>query len=397
MPHDALPKSHAPMIVVTDTFKALSDYAAFIVRKQGAPIIAVTGSVGKTSTREAIAAVLASKYRVFRNPANYNGRLGLPIALGALEPQHDILVLEMATDAPGEIHELCQIAPPQIGIVTNVSETHLATFGRLDAVAAEKGMLIEALPANGLALLNRDDERVWAMRVRTQASVIGVHAGTPLQLASVIAREIGRHFAIPEDGIVDALNNLPALPGRMHPLRGFNGATLIDDTFSAGPASMRAAIDAVTSNLESRISNPQSPISQHVQTFLVLGDMDQLGDEAIRLHRNIGAFIAAYASPISNPPSLFLITLGELASHISAGALDAGMDPAHVVTTYTVHDAIDFITAHARTGDVVLVKGDTSARMERVVSALLADRADVSQLARQEPGMDTSRVRLAPT
>ena len=406
MPRDAQLKPQTPIIAVDDTFKALSGYAAFIVRKHGTPIIAVTGSVGKTSAREAIAAVLSRKHNVFRNPANFNGRLGLPIALGALEPQHNILVLEMATDAPGEIHELCQIAPPQVGIVTNVSETHLATFGTLSAVAAEKGMLIEALPENGLAILNRDDARVWAMRARTQAAVIGVRADTPLKLASVIAREIGHHFAIPEDDIDTALRDLPTLPGRMRPLRGMNGATLIDDTFSAGPASMRAAIDAVIAGriAESppEAKNPNSLLSTLSQTFLVLGDMDQLGDEAIHLHRDIGAYIATKTSlvavnlqsPISN---LLLITLGELAGHIAAGALDAGMDTAHVITTYTARDAHDAVTSRANAGDIVLVKGDTSARMERVVAALLADHADVSLLARQEPGwpQSASRVRLA--
>lgn len=384
-----------PIIVVNDTYKALSDYAAAIVQQRHLPIVAVTGSTGKTSTREAIAAVLSRRYNVFRNPANYNGRLGLPIALGALEPQHNILVLEMATDAPGEIAELCQIAPPQVGIVTNVSEMHLATFGTLDAIAAEKGMLIEHLPVDGLAILNRDDARVWAMREHTHAQVIGVHADTPLQLAAAIARQIGAHFNVPTMDIDAALRDLPPLPGRMHRLRGANGMTLIDDTFSAGPASTRAAIDAVISNLEFQREAPN-----HDQTFIVLGDMDQLGDDAIRLHRDIGAYIAGRASrgginlksKISN---LLLVTLGELASHISAGALDAGMDAARVVTTYTAHDAIDFITAHAHAGDVVLVKGDTSARMERIVAALLADTADIRLLARQEPGWDTTRVRLA--
>ena len=390
----ALPDSRpVAIIAVPDTFKALSDYAAFIVRQQGAPIVAVTGSVGKTSTREAVAAVLARRFHVFRNPANYNGRLGLPIALGALEPQHNMLVLEMATDAPGEIHELCQIAPPQVGIVTNVSETHLAYFGSLDALAREKSVLIEALPPDGLAVLNMDDGRVWAMRERTRARVCGVSAAQPLQLAGHIAAKIGRYYNIPDGESEQALQGLPALPGRMHELSGVNGCRLIDDTFSASPASMRAAIQATVAYSASRSApDSQSPVARlQPQTFLVLGDMDQLGDEAVRLHRDIGALVANLHSPVSN---LFLVTLGDLAGSIAAGALDAGMNAARVMTTYTARDAIDAVRTRARAGDTVLVKGDTSARMEYVVAALLADPADRNKLARQEPGWDAAHLRV---
>ena len=372
LPVIAVEQHGAPIISVPDTFKALSDYAAYMVRKRQLPVVAVTGTVGKTSTREAIVAVLAKRYHVFRNQANFNGRLGVPIALGALEDEHQIIVLEMATDAPGEIHELTAIAPPQVGIVTRVSEKYLAYFGSLDRIAQEEVTLIEALPPTGLAILNHDDTRVWAMRQHTHARVAGVAARTPRELSAAIATEVGRHFGVPEDEITAALEHLPALAGRMNTLRGVNGSTLIDDTFSANPASMRAALEATL---------------HHARTFLVLGDMDQLGDASIHLHREVGAFVAAHADG-----STYLVTYGELARHIADAALDAGMDPAHVCTTYIVRDAIDYIRQHAHAGDVVLVKGDTSARMERIVTALLADPADARLLARQEPGWESVRV-----
>jgi alanine racemase len=389
----------ATIVSVPDTFKALSDYASYIVRRRKLPIVAVTGSVGKTSTREAVAAVLSRRYCVFRNPANFNGRLGLPIALGALEPQHEMLVLEMATDAPGEIAELCAIAPPEVGIVTRVSEAHLAYFGSLEAIAREKGALVEALPPDGLAILNRDDPRVWAMRTRTRARVLGVSAASPLKLAAVIAAEVGRQFGVPGPEIESALQALPALPGRLTVLPGVNDSILIDDTFSASPASMRTAVEMVMSR-QSLVAGDQPPQplipNPHCRTFLVLGDMDQLGDESVRLHREIGTLIATPHSPLPNSqlpaPGTYLITYGELAHHIADAALDAGMDPAHVVTTYVMRDAIGYVKQHARTGDVVLVKGDISTRMERVTAALLADPADVSRLVRQEPGWESVRV-----
>ncbi len=372
LPVIAVEQHGASIISVPDTFKALSDYATYMVRKRQLPVVAVTGTVGKTSTREAIVAVLAKRYHVFRNQANFNGRLGVPIALGALEDEHQIIVLEMATDAPGEIHELTAIAPPQVGIVTRVSEKYLAYFGSLDRIAQEEVTLIEALPPTGLAILNHDDARVWAMRQHTHAQVAGVAARTPRELSAAIATEVGRHFGVPEDEITAALEHLPALAGRMNTLRGVNGSTLIDDTFSANPASMRAALEATL---------------DHARTFLVLGDMDQLGDASIHLHREVGTFVTAHADG-----NTYLVTYGELARHIADAALDAGMDPAHVCTTYIVRDAIDYIRQHAHAGDVVLVKGDTSARMERIVAALLADPADARLLARQEPGWESVRV-----
>ncbi|MCL5994602.1 MAG: alanine racemase, partial [Chloroflexi bacterium] len=423
--HDGPSVRHPLSVVISvpDTFRALTDYAAYVVRQRKLPIVAVTGSVGKTSTREAVAAVLSRKYHVFRNPANFNGRLGLPIALGALEPQHDMLVLEMATDTPGEITELCAIAPPQVGIVTRVSEAHLAYFGSLDAIAREKGALVEALPPDGFAILNQDDPRVWAMRTRTRAQVRGVTAPSPLDLSAAIATEAGRHFGVSGVDIATALHDLPPLHGRMNVLRGVNGITLIDDTFSANPASMRAAIEAVTggrplvaggwlrANPVGTVAGdraPESPISNtQSRVFLILGDMDQLGDDSTRLHRDIGTLIpnlAQNAEPQSRPvrwgaisPStpgrnLYLITYGELAHHIADAALDAGMDSAHIITTYVTRDAIDYVKQHAYPGDVVLVKGDTSMRMERIVAALLADPADVGQLVRQEPGWESVRV-----
>ncbi|MFN3706267.1 MAG: UDP-N-acetylmuramoyl-tripeptide--D-alanyl-D-alanine ligase [Thermoflexales bacterium] len=159
------------IVAIRDTYEALTAYARHLIRRRNLPVIAITGSVGKSSTRAAIAAVLGRRFRVFQNPANFNGRLGVPIALGALEAEHEIIVLEMGADRLGEIRELCEIAPPRVGVVTNVSEAHLAYFGSLDETAREKRALVEALPADGLAILNRDDPRAWAMRDFTAAAV----------------------------------------------------------------------------------------------------------------------------------------------------------------------------------------------------------------------------------
>lgn len=408
---EALARQHATCVIsVADTYEALTHYARYIVRRRALPVIAITGSVGKTSTRAAVAAVLSRRFRVFQNPANFNGRLGVPIALGSLEPEHEVVVLEMGADRLGEIRELCEIAPPQIGIVTNIGEAHLAYFGSLEETAREKRVVVEALPADGLAILNRDDPRVWAMRAHTRAAVVGVHTNdcdfaseasldgaAPSHLhplSRCIAREVGRRFGIPAQAIDHALATLPPLPGRMHALRGVNGALLIDDSFSASPASMRSAVDAVLADRARRAPTAAqqpgdtcAPFDGHRRCFFILGDMDQLGDRSVHLHRELGAYIARRASAQDT-----LITLGELAHHIAEGARDAGMPASSLVVTYLARDAIEYVRRHARDGDRVLVKGDVSARMERVVAALLADRQDTAKLARQEPGWEFVRV-----
>ena len=383
---DRWPSASSPgglLISVPDTYEALTRYAREAVRRRALPVIAITGSVGKTGTRAALAAVLSRRWRVFQNPANFNGRLGVPIALGGLEPDHELLVLEMGADRFGEIRELCEIAPPRIGIVTTIGEAHLAYFGSQEEIAREKRAVIEALPADGLAILNRDDLRVWDMRRHTQAEIIAVSANDrwPVDgpahlhpLSRSIAWTVGRFMGLTDDAIANALMSLPALPGRLHVLPGINGIVVVDDSFNASPASMRAAIAWLDRYRSTR-------------RFLILGDMDQLGERSAQYHREVGAFLARHADERTT-----LVTLGEQAYHIAVGARKAGMDARSIVVTYLARDAVAYVRAHARAGDCVLVKGDVSARMERVVAALLANQDDVRHLARQEPGWESVRV-----
>jgi alanine racemase len=383
---DRWPGASSPsglLISVPDTYEALTRYAREAVRRRALPVIAITGSVGKTSARAALAAVLSRRWRVFQNPANFNGRLGVPIALGGLEPDHELLVLEMGADRFGEIRELCEIAPPRIGIVTTIGEAHLAYFGSQEEIAREKRAVIEALPADGLAILNRDDLRVWDMRRHTQAEIIAVSANDcwPVDgpahlhpLSRSIAWAVGRFMGLTDDAIANALMSLPALPGRLHVLPGINGIVVVDDSFNASPASMRAAIAWLDRYRSTR-------------RFLILGDMDQLGERSAQYHREVGAFLARHADERTT-----LVTLGEQAYHIAVGAREAGMDARSIVVTYLARDAVAYVRAHARAGDCVLVKGDVSARMERVVAALLANPDDVRHLARQEPGWESVRV-----
>ncbi|NLE43997.1 MAG: alanine racemase [Chloroflexi bacterium] len=416
---DGLDDCPATCIVVPDTQTALTDWARLVIRKYGPQVVGITGSTGKTSTREVIAAVLGAQYSVFRNPSNFNGRFGLPIALAGLGPEHDVAVLELAADSFGEITDLVEVARPRLGVVTAVNHAHLAYFDTLDAIAIEKGRLVEALPADGTAVLNYDDPRVRAMRERTDAHTVtyglspdadlvasevradgeglqfmvhfpgAVGMGLPgcPNKAEVRTRLVGRHhvytvlaaiavglvYEIPWAVLVDVLDDLRPSPGRLNPLEGVGGCTILDDSFSASPASMQAALDALR----------EHPAERRIA---ILGGMAQLGGYAVEGHRAVGRTVAEIAS--------LLVTVGERGAWIARAAQDAGLAVDQIVVTYTAADVARTLKGRVRTGDVVLVKGDIDERMEHVTHALLAHpQRDAARLVRQEPGW--RRVRVA--
>ncbi len=417
-------------VLVSDTQAALRDYAAHIVRKSGVEVIGVTGSAGKTSTKEMIAAVLSTRLPVFANYGSYNGRYGLPIALGRLEPEHRIAVLEMACDGFGEIAELTRIAPPTVGVVTNVSENQIAFFGSLEAIARENGVLVAALPAGGLAVLNGDDPLAWGLGERSAATIAGfgtsamprgnqrdrqgadgsdspdylraggivsdltgtsfrVVAGegeqpVSLQLPgahqasnALAALAVGQRYGIPLDVAAHALAELATLPGRLQPLPGLDGSTILDDTYSASPAPVLAALTFLRG----------LPRQQAARRIAILGDILDLGRFAGGAYQGIGTSAAGSVD--------LLITVGEGGQGIAAAAREAGMDAGAIFVTYTNKEAIRTATSHLQPGDVVLVKGDTETRMEQVALALLAEpERDGPRLPRQAPGWEQVKLGL---
>jgi alanine racemase len=400
----ALPeqRDNVTAIIVPDIQQALSDYAAYILRKYQPRVIGVTGSSGKTTTKEAIALVLQKRFRVFKNFGSYNGRYGLPIALGELEPDHQVAVLEMACDSFGEIAELVRITQPQVGVITTINRTHLAYLGTLNNIAAEKGRLIEALPFNGSAILNADNAHVAGMVPRTQARILtfGLKSGADVRATDVTLQRdglaftlhyegqsyqgriplLGRHqiytvlaavttglvFDIPPDVALDALQNLPRVPGRMNPLPGRHGALILDDTFNASPEATMAALDTLA----------EMPGAHKVG---ILGDMPDLGDIERQAHRQIGRYAATRVER--------LVTKGEAAQDIAAAARNEGLGKHAVHVTFTGDDAAAVVEDILSPDTVVLVKGGASVRLEEVVQKLLADpERDRWKLVRQGAG-----------
>jgi len=388
-------------IQVGDTQQALIQWAQHVLGKHGTEVVGVTGSTGKTSTKEAIAAVLGRDFLVFKNFGNYNGRYGLPIALGRLLPEHQKAVLEMACDSFGEIEDLCRMTSPRVGVVTAVNHTHLEYLGSLDNIAQEKGKLVESLPRGGYAVINYDDPRVRAMRDRTAAQVITY--GTDPR-ADVCAIEIettekgirfhiryqskeyevstsllGRHnvstllaaaavgiaYGLSWDDILGALSDLEPLKGRLNPLHGLRGSLLLDDTYSASPASTLAALD-VLEELEGG------------SKIAILGDMLQLGTYEEEGHRQVGRRAAQVVD--------LLVTKGDRARLIANEAQREGLEQDRIFVTYSTDDAVRSIVNKIGSGDVVLVKGSLETRMEDVAEKLLADAASAeSVLVRQSP------------
>src|SRR2546421_2587944 len=270
-------------ITVADTRTALQDYACFILEKWHPTVIAVTGSTGKTTTKEAIATVLARSFSTFRSWQNYNDLLGLPLSLGRLEEHHEYAVLELSCDHPGEISDLCRITRPKVGVLTNISPAQLQYFGTVEGLAGELGTLLTSLPQDGMAIVNGDDELIrtlttqcvapittfspsavqdvhvaWAgvgarfiapdclvpppnspdpiNRVPTESHLLGAHHVSTM----LAAYAVGRHCGLKAEEIRHALANVYPLAGRLNPLAGVHGAKLLDDTHNAAPGAVMA-------------------------------------------------------------------------------------------------------------------------------------------------------------
>ncbi|MBZ0302558.1 MAG: alanine racemase, partial [Anaerolineae bacterium] len=400
------------VIIVKDTELAMMNWATYALEKLGAQVIGVTGSSGKSVTAEAIRLVLSQRYKVHKSTGEYHGRLRLPLALAGLRAEHEMVILEMGAWQPGEIAEMVHATHPEVGVVTHIGHAHTDTFADLDQIAHEEGLLIENLPESGLAVLNYDDDFIRMMAGRSQARVLtaGCNFGADLMAYNIVisqtktgfdlrygadryvgrwtplvskehlysvlfALAVGLHFDVPVAEGLKALTDMQPLPGRMNPLRGIHNCLLVDDSYDATPQSMEAALDWLRSMRGDGTST---------RTIFVMGDMDNLGPYTQRGHRQVGQITAEAAD--------ILVTEGAQAAIAARSAADHGQDRRSIHLTYSFQDTIAVFKDRLQLteNDIVLVKGGTSARMELVVKALLADPQDANQLARQGADWDTS-------
>ncbi len=370
---------------VSRTLDALHRWAGWWRSRFPMRVIGITGSVGKTSTKELTWAILSRRYETLKTEGNLNSEIGLPLMLLRLTPRHQRAVLEMGMYARGEIAALCAIARPVIGVVTMVGPVHLERLGSMEAIAAAKAELVEALPEDGVAVLNRDDPYVRAMAGRTRARVFFYGLDPEADLwADEIASEglegirfdlhyggevfrrvrvslLGRHsvhtalraIAV---GLLEGLTWEEIFAGlrdrraqlRLVAVPGLRGSIILDDTYNASPPSMLAALNLLA-ELEGR-------------KIAVLGDMLELGTYEIEGHRLVGGRAGAVVD--------LLITVGPRARIIAQEAMAVGLPPHRVWTCDSNPEAVEILRQILEPGDVVLVKGSRGLHMEEIVNAL---------------------------
>jgi UDP-N-acetylmuramoyl-tripeptide--D-alanyl-D-alanine ligase len=381
---DDLPPGVA-VVLVDETTAALGRLAAYHRGRYSLPVAAVTGSNGKTTTKEMMAAVLSALGPVLKPEGSFNNQWGLPLTLLRLTPAHRALALELGANQPGEIAALAAIARPTVGVVTTVAAAHTEFFGSLDGVQQEKSALVRAIPPDGAVVLNADDPRVAAMAGAARARVLRYGTGPGVDLRGTVAAagadtlEIaleaggarrtarlafaGRHnltnaLAAAGAGLALGLGLEQVAAGleAARPARGrcvwrATGALrILDDSYNANPTSMRAALDTLAA------AGPGRRIA-------VLGDMLELGAVAEPAHRELGRALAA--AGVAE-----LVGLGPLMALTVAEARAAGLAEAHHAPSF--EDTVALLLKRLAPGDLVLVKGSRGMRMERVVDALLA-------------------------
>lgn len=379
-----LPGSLPVVIQVGSTLQALQAISRAWRARFAVRVVGITGSVGKTSTKELTASVLARRYNTLKSPGNQNNEIGVPLTLLNLRPEHDRAVIEMGMYAQGEIDTLCDLAKPHIGVVTMIGPVHLERLGSMEAIVAAKRELVMSLPADGTAVLNKDDERVMSMAAHTKARVFtyGLDPTADLWAENIetmgldglrftlhYRREtlnirvplLGRHnvhtaLRAAAVGLIEGLRweeivaglNVSAAQLRLVVSDGPHGSLIIDDTYNSSPDSALAALNLLA-DLEGR-------------RIAVLGDMLELGLAEKQGHRVVGRRAADVADVV--------IAVGQRARTIGAEALALGMPDDRVLMVDDAPAVVPLLENLIQPGDVVLVKGSLGMRMDRIVTAL---------------------------
>jgi UDP-N-acetylmuramoyl-tripeptide--D-alanyl-D-alanine ligase len=377
-----------PAVIVQDTGRGLLALAGDERNSMTGPVVAVTGSTGKTSVKDFTAAVVATRYRVGVSPHSYNTEVGVPLTLLNLPTDTEVAVLEMGSRGRGHIAALCEAARPDVGVVTNVGLAHLEMFGSPEAVGEAKRELVEALPGDGTAVLNADDPVVRtyvdhtsartllygtdpAAEIRGQNLVLD-HAGRPsftlttpsgsehvelgvpgehMAWNALAAAACGMALGLSPGECAAGLKEATVSPWRMEVIAGRDGVTVVNDAYNANPSSMAAALKAARW------------MAGDGRCLAVLGEMAELGEASAREHERVGELIARLGVDA-------VVTVGSPANLIGVGATREGVDPSRVIATESVDEAIETLRAQVVPGDVILVKGSRVAGLERVAEAL---------------------------
>jgi UDP-N-acetylmuramoyl-tripeptide--D-alanyl-D-alanine ligase len=371
------------VILVDDTLLGLQQLANWHRQKFTIPVIGITGSNGKTTTKDMVASVLSEKFNVLKTEGNYNNEIGLPLTLLKIMPEHEVIVLEMGMRGLGEIDVLCQIANPTAGIITNVGVTHYELLGSVENIAKAKGELLEHIPTSGLAMLNGEDN--WSRRLSTlcrgkvlffgfndkaqvratnlsegevsqftlEAFGEKVKAQLPLPgehniLNALSAAGVGLHLGMTLEEVAQGLNKVKISAMRLAKVAGINNTIIINDAYNANPTSTKASLQVLAKTEGGR-------------KIAVLGDMRELGTIEEECHFQAGEFTAELGID-------HLVAVGKLGKFMAEGALAAGMTKDHVRFFDSNEGAKVYLRNLLKPYDVILVKGSRAVKMEEIVN-----------------------------
>jgi len=378
------PRPSKPLIVVEAPDLAMGDVARAYRKKFHIPVIGITGSNGKTTTKDMVAAVLQTQYNVLATQGNLNNQLGVPLTLFQLNAQHEVAVIEMGIAGFGEMRYLCDIAQPTIGIITNIGPTHLEFLGSVEGVAKAKGELLEYLDESSMTIMNLDDLLLSKERVKVKGRLLGFgieqHSqfrGEGLNLDQGRRGHFtlqGHIFSLSVPGRHNVYNALAAIAAGValqvplekaaHALANFvptklrsqvlsqNGLRLINDTYNANPASMRAALEILS----------QIDMTAQGKRIAVLGDMRELGNSANQAHQDLGKEAGSQVDA--------LFALGDHAHLVIEAAQAAGLPPTMSQAFTDSEKLIKTLKTFITPGDTLLIKGSRGLAMEHIVEAL---------------------------
>src|SRR5881275_2499845 len=376
-----VPKDFA-LIRVSDTLQAYQNLAANYRKSLSLKVLAITGSNGKTSTKDFAASVLSRKFRVTKTEGNFNNHVGLPRTMLEATSNDEVAVWEIGMNHPGEVAPLAKIAAPNAAIITNIGVAHIEFMGTREAIAKEKGALAEAVPAEGAVILNADDPFSKGIAERTRAHVIfagtkegtvraidiqqsadgseftiieGAHRcraqlpvpGLHMVQNALLAVAAGRTFGLSLEECAAGLVAAPLTKARLQ-IKEVRGVQFLDDSYNANPDSMKAALRTLVE------------LDAEGQRIAVLGEMRELGDESERGHREVGETAAALKVD-------HLIAIGNVAATIAEAAQRAGLQNSSTVASTA--EAAELLGELAAPGDLILIKGSRLARTEQVIEA----------------------------
>lgn len=391
-PRSLTAREEAAVIEVNDTLNALGQIARYWRQKHPIPLAAITGSNGKTTTKEMLAGIMKHSFRVLKSEGNFNNLVGVPLTLLRLSAEHQIAVVEFGANQPGEIARLSEIADPQVGVITNVSDSHLEFFKTREGVARAKGELFRTLKSSSSAVFNADDHRVVELAKPYPGKKLsfGIESPAAVRAENILSRGMrGTEFklCVPGDstslslsipGIANIYNALAAVaaalifkvdlttikkalerltpcPGRLEIISLSKGIYLLNDTYNANPKSMEESLNTLVN------------LSKGGRAIAVLADMLELGEASESFHRQLGRTVAELKVDL-------LFVTGQWAGAVAGGAQEKGMDKKRVFVGKAHEGIARQLKGIIRAGDWILIKGSRKMRMEGILDSLLGKR-----------------------